>query len=201
MGKSFSRNSKYSLAPPATPSSAEAEEATSAVVVVDAKTGSAASNLESSAVRSEGKVGAWGAAGAAYDLTLERWASAFYHGRGEVVSVLGSDHRAATHRCCRKRASEVYSAYRQLVAHVTRSPDAVPARDFPIPVEHATRRKRVKTNRNLPWEQACTIATGSSRDPGSSLRGGHGLTSAATVCRARARVPHPFEQPERLRMT
>jgi hypothetical protein len=77
LGKSFSKNSKYSLAPPATPSSAVAEVVTSAVVEAEAKTGSVASNFESSAVRSEGKVGAWGAAGAAYDLTLERWASAF----------------------------------------------------------------------------------------------------------------------------
>lgn len=64
MGKSFSKNSKYSLAPPATPSS-EAAAVTLTVEALDDKTGSVASNLESSAVRSEGKVGAWGAAGAA----------------------------------------------------------------------------------------------------------------------------------------
>lgn len=65
LGKSFSKNSKYSLAPPATASSDEAAATSAAAGVLDDRTGSVASNLESSAVRSEGKVGAWGAAGAA----------------------------------------------------------------------------------------------------------------------------------------
>jgi len=74
LGKSFSKKAKYSLAP-AEPSPASAETSWVAAAGAEARAGSVASNLESSAERSEGKDGAWGEAGAVYDLTTPTWAS------------------------------------------------------------------------------------------------------------------------------